>query len=315
MQLCLGIKSDPIEHRYSHEWLFELMAELRLRYLQLGSFPELYLLEDGFFRELRREAERRGITIKSCFTTHRELGGFLAADPFLERAARRAYERYIEVAALLGADSVGGNAGSVYRDRMGSKQAGLECYLRHMKELMALARRRGLKALHLEPMSCLAEPPALPEELRRVLAELDRHHRENPETTVPVRLCSDIGHGVADRSGRVLYDNWTLFEQQIPWMGEFHFKNTDARFDATFGFSAEERRRGIIDLRRLRDIIEANRDRFPVELVVGYLEMSGPKLGRDYSDYLLPEMLRESVAALQEGFGAPQGEARRRRRR
>jgi sugar phosphate isomerase/epimerase len=303
MQIPLGIKSDPIESRYTFDWLFELLEELGVRFVQLGSFPELYSLEDGWFVELREKALRRNVTIKSCFTTHRDLGGFFLDDPYRERATRRMYERYVRVAALVGADSIGGNPGSVPRDRPELKEPGIERYLAHMRELMGVAREAGLKWLSLEPMSCLAEPPTLPEELERMLGSLEEHHRRHPDSTVPVYLCSDIGHGYADRQGRVLHDNWSLFEAQVPYMAAFHFKNTDARFDATLGFSAAERRRGIVDLARLKELVDCNADRFPVQPVIGYFETGGPKVGRDYSDPLLREMLTESIKAIQDVFG------------
>jgi len=298
----LGIKSDPIEYRYSFDWLFALMEELGVRYVQIGSFPELYWVDDSWLLELRERAARRGVEIRSCYTAHRDLGGFFSGEPALEQAARRAYERYIHVTSVLGAHSVGANPGSVLRDRMEGKPAGIATYLRHMKELMAVARRKGLRALHPESMSCLAEPPSLPEEVDGMLGELAAHHQANPDTTVPVRLCSDIGHGYADADGRVVHDNWSRFEHEIPWMGEFHIKNTDRVFDATFGFSEAEQARGIVDLPRFREMLERNRERFPVEEIVGYLEIGGPKLGRDYSDHRLGGMIRDSVRSIQASF-------------
>jgi len=303
MEFKLGIKSDPIETRYTFDWLFELLVELGVPYVQLGSFAELYTLEDGWFLELRAKAERWGIAIKSCFTTHRDLGGFFLDDPYRERSTRAMFERYIRVAALVGADSVGGNPGSVPRDRPELKAGGIERYLRHMKELMGFAHAAGLKWLALEPMSCLAEPPTLPEELDRILGELAEHHRRHPTATVPVYACADIGHGYADETRRVVHDNWSLFERQIPWMGAFHFKNTDRHFDATLGFSAEERRRGIVDLERLKDLIERNAERFPIRPLVGYFETGGPKIGRDYTDRELRRTLTESIRAIQAVFG------------
>jgi len=303
MELELGIKSDPIESRYSFEWLFELLEDLGVRNLQLGTFPELFTLEDGWFVELRQKAARRGVRIRSCFTTHRDLGGFFLDDPYRQRATRRMLERFIRIGALVGAEWVGGNPGCVLRDRMENKERGIARYLDQMKELMGLARREGLQWLALEPMSCLAEPPTLPEELERMLGELAAHHRADPAGTVPVYCCSDIGHGYADEERRVVHDNWSLFERQIPFMGAFHIKNTDRHFDATFGFSAEERRRGTIDLERLLGLLERHAGRFPVRPLVGYYETGGPKVGRDYSDRNLERDLRESLAGIQAVFG------------
>jgi len=305
MRINLGIKSDPIQYRYSYDWLFDLMNELDLQYMQLGSFPELYNLEDGYFLSLKERAAGRGVAIKSCFTSYRELGGFFSGDRYLQQVARRNYERYIHIASLVGADSVGSNPGSVYRDRLETKEEGIRIYLANMKELMVLGRDRGLKFLSIEPMSCLAEPPSLPEELDHMFGILDAHHRRHGGTTVPIYLCADISHGLADRNGRVLHDNWTLFEYQIPYMAEFHFKNTDARFDSTFGFSPKEVPRGIVDLSRLQEIIDRNLGKFPLEQVVGYLELGGPKLGRDYSDHRLRDMLVESVVHIRRYFPQP----------
>lgn len=303
MKLSLGIKSDPVEYRYSYEWLISIMDELDIRYMQLGSFFELYSLEDDFFHALREQAFKKNILIKSCFTSHRELGGFMTGDPYLERAARRNWERYLHAASVLGVDYAGSNMGAVYRDRPEHKRRGIKCYIRHMKELLALAREKSLKALTLEPMSCMAEPPSTREEISSILKELNDFHRAHPDTTVPLYLCSDITHGLADQHGQTIQDNVSLFEHGISFMAEFHFKNTDERFEATFGFSEEECRRGIVDLEELKGIIEKNKDKFPVDHVVGYLETDGPKRGRDYSDPQLEQMLSGSLTTLKRVFG------------
>ena len=298
MNLKLGVKSDPIESRYTFDWLFGLMRELGVSYLQLGSFLDLYNLEEGYFTDLRRLAETRGIRIKSCFTSHRELGGFLTGNPYLERCARRNFERYIRVAAVLGADYMGGSAGAVYRDRMDYKEQGIACYIRHVRELMRVAHAAGLQALTVETMSCLAEPPSLPAETDAIVGQLTDHHLRNREDTVPFYVCGDISHGLADEQGNVQVDNMELFEHAIPHMVEFHFKNTDAIFDSTFGFGDDDMARGRVDLRAVDRLLQSNSERFPVDEVVGYLEIGGPKLGRDYSDPLLRQQLVESIENL-----------------
>jgi ribulose-phosphate 3-epimerase len=298
MKFHLGIKSDPIEYRYSFDWLFSLMDRNNVRFLQLGSFTEVFTAEDGYFHELKQAADSYGIRIKSCFTTHRDLGGWMTGNPYLERASYRNYKRYIEVAEILGADYVGGNAGGVYRDMMEYKTEGMERYLVNIKRLMKYAKDNGLKALNLEPMSCSGEPPSYPEEIRYMMETLHAYHMSMPDETVPVYLCSDIGHGIADEYRYVVHDNWDLFRMQIPWMSEFHIKNTDSSFDSTFGFTRREYDRGIIDLGELGATLEENWDRWPVEELVGYLEIAGPKTGRDYSDCLLEGMLEESMDAL-----------------
>ncbi len=298
----LGVKSDPIECRYTFDWLFGIMADFKVDRLQMGSSFPTFTAEEGYFRRLRVRAEKKGIRIASVFTSHRELGGFASGDPALEATARWGWERVIHVAALLGADSAGSNAGILNRDQPELREASLACFFRHMRELMRFARREGLRTITIEPMSSIWEYPSTPEQLAGMTSVLDPVHAADPEATVPVYLCGDISHGVADETRRVLFDNWEMFEREIPWMWEFHFKNTDAVFNSTFGFGAEEKARGIVDLRKLKGIVTRNCQRFPTDDVTGYLELPGPKVGREYTDGLLRGQLEESLAALREVF-------------
>ena len=302
MKIELGLKTDAIETRYSFEWLFDLLAEEGIKNVQLGSFYELYWLEDSYFTDLRAKAEDRGLKIKSVFTAHRELGGFFVNDVRMERAARRGFERLLEVGKLVGADYVGSNPGAVYRDQLETKSAGISCFLRHLKELSSYAHQLGLKGVTMEPMSCLGEPPTTPAEMDFMCGEMAAHHRANPSNTVPSYLCGDISHGLCDSEKKVINSNTDLFLAALPWMCEFHFKNTDAVFGSTFGFNPEEKARGIVDLDALRALCDQNGKRWPVQDVVGYLEISGPKTGRDYSDPLLGRELRTSLQAVKSAF-------------
>lgn len=303
MKLSFGVKTDPVEHRYTYEWLFDFLAEQGVRSVQLGSFFEMYSLKRDWFESLREKAETRGLRIASIFTAYRELGGFMSGDPAFEEVTYKNHIKLLEVGNALGVDYVGSNMGALYYDRSGYKATAIERYLAHIKGMTYLAKRHGLKALTIEPMSCLAEPPTLPEECTAIMRNLAEHHANNEDETVPVYFCSDISHGYADAERRVAADNWSLFTLQIPWMAEFHFKNTDAVFNSTFGFGPDDRARGIVDLSRLKKIIDDNADKFPVDEVVGYLELNNIKFGRDYTDTTLASYLRESIAVIKGVFG------------
>ena len=303
LKLEVGIKTDPIEYRYSFDWLFRLLAEENIHHVQLGSFFEMYHLPDDFFTDLKQLAANYGLSISSIFTAHRELGGFFRHEhPAWESVARRNYERLIEIGALVGAKSVGSNPGAVMRDQMHLKEAGTRRYLDHMQELMRFAARHGVSCLTIEPMSCLAEPPTLPNEIRAMAEELLAHHRQQPYQTATVGYCVDVAHGYADRDGSVQYDNLTLLKATLPYIDHLHLKNTDSLFNSTFGFSEAEREKGVVDITIVRDLLLTYADVIPVDTVVGYLEMGGPKTGRDYSDYKLEEMLRESLRYLKATF-------------
>jgi len=305
LQLLLGIKTDPIEYRYSYPWLFRLAAEEGVEYIQLGSTFEFYLLPDDFFHWMREQAERAGVRLYSLFTAHRELGGFFRNEPGWEEVARRLFERYIQIGGILGAQSVGHNPGAVLRDEMHTKPQGIARYLKHFRELMHFAHEQGVPWLTIEPMSCLAEPPTLPEEIRQMGQELAAYHNQHPHTTARMGFCADVSHGYADEQGSVVWDNLQTFEATLPYLYEVHLKNTDALFHTTFGFSQEERARGVVQVERFRDLLHASAHLLPVDRVVGYLEISGPKLGRDYSDIHLEKALRESLRYLRATWCAP----------
>ncbi|MFQ3586656.1 MAG: TIM barrel protein, partial [Fimbriimonadaceae bacterium] len=298
----LGVKSDPIEYRYSHRWLFRLMRDEGVRNLQLGTFFELYRLPVDELRALRDLAADHDVSISSVFTAHRELGGFFRTEAGYESVARQAFEQLIRAGAVLGARWVGSNPGAAMRDEMTSKADGMRRYLAHAKELMAFACDLGLEGLTLEPMSCLAEPPTLPDEIAAMAGALVRHHEAHPESTCEFGVCADVSHGYADADGRVVHPHTELFEACFPYLREIHLKNTDARYHRTFGFGPSEIGRGIVDLSDLRDRLDSAAGALPTDRIVAYLEIGGPKLGRDDTDRHLERELRESIAYCREQF-------------
>lgn len=299
MKLQLGIKSDPIETRYSYEWLFRLMEQEQVEHLQLGTFFEIYHLPDEWFTELRRKAADHGVSITSVFTAHRELGGFFRDDgPGWEAVARRNYQRLIDVSALLGARFVGSNPGAVLRDRMGTKTAGTETFLKNFRELQRRAGDLGIEWLTMEPMSCLAEPPTLPEEMAAYMAAV----LPAGDGVARAGYCMDISHGYANAAREVMHDPMALVRSAMEYTCEVHLKNTDDIFNSTFGFGPAELKKGRIDVAAFRDAYLAEAARVPVERMIGYLEIGGPKTGRDYSDGDLERNLRESLAHLKESW-------------
>ncbi len=299
MKLELGIKSDPVEYRYSYEWLFRLMEKENLQHLQLGTFFELYQLPDEWFTDLRRKAADHGVSITSVFTAHRELGGFFRGDgPGWEAVARKNFERLIDVAGLLGAKSVGSNPWAVLRDQIGTKAKGSETYLKNFRELQRRAGDRGIEWLTIEPMSCLAEPPTLPEEMAAYMDAVLPPGRGISRAG----YCMDISHGYADQHKQVVHDPMALLRTALPDTCELHLKNTDVLFSSTFGFGPAELEKGVVDVAAVRDLVLAGAGSAPVDSMIGYLEIGGPKLGRDYSDRELERNLRDSLSHLKESW-------------
>jgi ribulose-phosphate 3-epimerase len=303
LHVALGVKSDAILYRYSYPWLFRLMAEEGVQHLQLGTFFEMYQLPDSFFHRLRAQAADHGIAISSVFTAHRELGGYFQGDEWVG-VARRNHERLIEIAGMLGARSAGSNPGAVLRDRIGTKSLGLTTYVNQMQELMHYAHAQGVSELTVEPMSCEAEPPCSPQEQLDLMEVLTAYHQAHSNTAAP-GYCIDIAHGWAGLDRKVKVDHWGLLEAGLPWCRELHLKNADSIYEKTFGFSDAEIKKGIIDIAACRHWLEQRADQLPVNELVGYLEIAGPKLGRDYSDMELGPMLRDSLRHLKASWLKP----------
>ena len=100
------------------------------------------------------------------------------------------------------------------------------------------------------------------------------------------------------------WSNVDLFQAALPYLHHVHLKNTDPIFNATFGFAPDERQQGIVDVALFRDLLldAARAGTLPVDTVVAYLEVGGPKTGRDYSDWQLEQMLRASLRHVREVF-------------
>jgi ribulose-phosphate 3-epimerase len=169
-----------------------------------------------------------------------------------------------------------------------------------MRELLRYAAKLGVPYVTAEPMSALAEPPTVPDEIRAMGQEMRAFVAANPGRTADFGYCVDVAHGYADVDRRVRWNHLQLFEATFPWLQCIHLKNTDAHYDATFGFTEADRARGIIDIPAARDLLLRNAHLLPVREVVGYLEVGGPKLGRDYSDPRLEASLRASLRYLRE---------------
>lgn len=308
VNLHVGVKSDPIEYRYSWEWLVRILADEGVGFVQIGTFFEMYHLPDAALLRLRETAERYGVRISSMFTAHRELGGFFQEDEAWHEVAFCNYQRLIQIGALLGANSVGSNPGAILRDQMHLKASGIRNYISAMKQLMHFAASCGVNTLTVEPMSCLAEPPTLPAEMTAMAAELMAYHDEHAGDTARIGYCFDISHGYVDETRRVRHTSMELLDAALPYITELHLKNTDALHESTFGFTPADRERGIIEVEAFRDRLLANSGRLPVRDLVGYFEIGGPKLGRDYSDRDLEMALRISIRYLRQAFATSQAD-------
>ncbi|HDP34937.1 MAG TPA: ribulose-phosphate 3-epimerase, partial [Candidatus Hydrogenedentes bacterium] len=133
---------------------------------------------------------------------------------------------------------------------------------------------------------------------------LDVYHRNTPETA-GVGVCLDTSHGYADEDGIIRVKPEQMLEASLPWLAELHLKNTDDMYCSTFGFSEMEQVRGIVNLADVRDALRLHSEKLSRSHLVAYLEVAGPKLGRDYTDRRLEEEIEASILHLKSVFDAP----------
>ena len=134
------------------------------------------------------------------------------------------------------------------------------------------------------------------------MAEELAAYQQSTPGTAQIGYCSDISHGYFNQDKSVCINHIDLFKASLPWLYEVHLKNTDALYGSTFGFEPKNVEKGIVDLAEIRKLIDDNSDLIPVETLHCYLEIGGPKLGRDYSDHELDYQLRASLEYIKEHF-------------
>ncbi len=163
--------------------------------------------------EVRSVAEEHGIRVRSVFTGLAAYGSnLLLADAPSERdACERWYRRMIDVTALIRADGMGGHIGAftVESFRDATRRDGLRSELTdRLRRLADHASDAGLEYLLFENLALPREPGySIPEslELETTLAQ----------TAVPWRLCLDLGHPAALRTGTPSDDPAAWLHQ--PW--------------------------------------------------------------------------------------------------
>ncbi len=136
-------------------------------------------------------ADRHGIRIHSVFTGVAGYSTNLLLHPSeRERdAAERWYERAIEFAARLGAESVGGHIGAYsvpdWADVARRSTLWEELRVR-LDRLASVARSRGLQGFLIENLAARREPSTM--------ADIESLITDGDEEHVPLQLCLDVGH-------------------------------------------------------------------------------------------------------------------------
>lgn len=318
-RIQFGLNLNFAKYVYSPRRALEVAKELGVRHVEMVSDidfgPALFLRSPEAFRSHHRDAAAAArevdIQISSVLTTYRDSGAIGSPNPEIRESARVVGRSILEQAACYGAETAGISFFTANRDEVEEPESFDRAYaaaLEIWKGWMADAKRLGLERLLIEMAAARREACSTIEDTRRTLETLAAHHRAHPDTTVPVGLCYDTGHGISpeespDDDDRDFRAWLRAFPRETR---EIHLKNTDSEFLATWHFTEAVERggRGII---QPVEVLRCVKETLTVPVVLIVLEIPG-KRGRQIGEEQAIEEHRQSIrktvdALRQVGYG------------
>lgn len=208
---CFAVKRWTRPEQWAHILTNELglgAAQFSLDLLPLSFGPEPAL---DHAAEVKQTAADFGISINSVFTGLGAYGSsLLLSDSRAERdAAENWYRQIISLTSAMGATGAGGHLGAFtvpsFRDPERHQQLWSDL-VRRLDQLATHADQEGLQYLLFENLAVDREPGYSIPEAHQLEADL-------AGTAVPWRLCLDLGHPAALRTG-------PPSDQPVAWIAE-----------------------------------------------------------------------------------------------
>jgi len=301
-----GVNLNFAKYVYGRKRALEVVRrQLGLRHVEMVADNDyggvFYTQSPEAFREyhygIADHAKAQGVKVDSVFTVYRDAGAIANGHPKIRESAYQIGLSLIEQAACYRAPSAGFSLFTMNKEEAEDPERYQSLFFDAMAiwmRWMADARRLGVRELTVEMAGAYREGCSTIDETRATLELLGEHHEKNPDTTVPVRLAYDTGHGISQTESRDDRDRdfraWLeAFPDQIT---EVHLKNTDADFLETGHFGPNAG--GIIDL---AGFLTALRDTVTTDSVLVVLEVPG-KRGREIGERQAIDQHVESIEAV-----------------
>ena len=310
-RIHLGVNLNFAKFVYGPQRAFDIVRhELGLRHVEVvpdvDFGPMFYETQPDEYREYHRAnaqyARDIGLSVDTLFFFHRDNCAVSHPNANVREAAYRCGLSTLEMAACYKVRYAGSQLMAIHReDAEDPAQFKLLSDHGHdiWKRWMEDAHRLGLKGLVVEMMSTLREGCSSIEQTKESLANFDAHHAAHPNSTVPIELGFDIGHGIAEKEApdpreRDLRSWCKAFASRMP---EIHLKDTDEQAMATWHFGTGQ---GIIDLDHF---VATVRDVLTVPDVWLFIEVPG-KRGRLLAEDENIEGHKQSIGLLKKAFEA-----------
>lgn len=256
----LGINSGFATNRYPEPevWLRIVGRDLGIRCVQFVADLLHPLLPDDLIDQqigrILRAADRYGVEIHTCYTSSQtRYGLMLHPDPGFRRAYFTFLERFLRIAARLGAKGAGSNLGALsitdLRDPRRRDQRISEA-IRSWQRLSRAAKRLGLQFLIFEPMS-------VPRELPHTISETKRLYQQlNQGSAIPILLNLDVDHGDLASPDPRDTDPYSWLRELAHLSPVIHLKQSCPNKGGHWPFTPQHNRRGIIRPRKVLEAIE-----------------------------------------------------------
>ncbi len=242
---CFAVKRWPDPER----WISIVTDDLGLHVCQFSLDQIDPLLDESatsaYASSVRQRAAEAGLRIHSAFTglAAYSWSQLLHPEPSARLAARRWYERAIDLAAGLGAGGAGGHLGA-FSVRDAADQARRRLLLDelagHLGTLSSRAAARGLSFLLFENM-------AVPREYGHTIEEAHALIELVPNAPVPLTLCYDVGHPCALKTGTRSDDYLAWLTEPWPRTPIIHLQQTDRSGDHHWPFAPAYNAIGVVD--------------------------------------------------------------------
>lgn len=308
-RIFFGINLNFAKYVYGRKRAIEVVRRrLGLRFVEMvadNDFgPVFYLRAPEAFRhhhyQIADHAKSQGLHITGVFTAYRDTGAIANGSRDIRESAYLAGLSLIEQAACYRSQFFGAALFTMNQEEAEDPEryqslfySSLEMWQRWMGD----AKRLGVPRLLIETSAAYREGCSTIDDARMTLNLFDEYHEKNPDTTVPVGLCYDTGHGISASENRDERNrNFRAWLEAFPdRIHEIHLKNTDPEFLETWHFKESG---GII---QPLDVIRTVRDTLTVPKVYVYLEIPG-KRGREVGEKRALDEHLESIALVHEAL-------------
>lgn len=246
MDLKLGINLGFAINRYCEpeEWTRIVATELNLKHVQfVADILNPFLPKDYVDKQvalIKKYTELYGINIDSIFTSaFTRVNHLMNPDEDGRKIWFEWFKNFFDIGARLGAKTGGSHFGILtfasYNDEDLRKKLIDDC-VSLWQELSHYASDKGYEALIFEPMS-------VPREMANTVEEsLDLMNRVNENSSIPMRICLDVGHAPHPTQR----DPYKWIERLGAFSPIIHLQQTELNRSNHWPFTEEYNKKGII---------------------------------------------------------------------